>query len=82
MVEETRIKRELCYTMRKAILTLLYKKGDCTLLKNYRPILLTNYDYKIICFALANRLQKVLKHIIGESQSGYIKGRYIGEMLD
>ena len=79
MVEETRIKGELSYTMRKAILALLYKKGDRTLLKNYRPISLTNYDYKIICFVLANRLQKVLHSIIGENQSGYIKGRYIGE---
>ncbi len=78
MLKETQEKGELSYTMRKAILALLFKKGDKTLLKNYRPISLTNYDYKILCFCLANRLQKVLKSIINENQTGYIKGRYIG----
>ncbi len=78
MVEETYRKGILPYTLRKAIVALLYKKGDKTLLKNYRPISLTNYDYKIICFALANRMQKVLKDIIHPDQTGYIKKRYIG----
>ncbi len=78
MIKETQEKGELPYSLRKALLALLFKKGDDTLLKNYRPISLTNYDYKILCFALANRLQKVLKDIIHEDQSGYIKGRYIG----
>ncbi len=78
MIEETYRKGILPYTLRKAIVALLYKKGDKTLLKNYRPISLTNYDYKIICFALANRLQKVLQDIIHPDQTGYIKKRYIG----
>ncbi len=78
MITETYALGELPYTLRKAILALLFKKGDNTLLKNYRPISLTNYDYKILCFVLANRLQKVLKNIIHEDQTGYIKGRYIG----
>ncbi len=78
MIQETYRLGELPYTLRKAILALLFKKGDTTLLKNYRPISLTNYDYKILCFALANRLQKVLSDIIHEDQTGYIKGRYIG----
>ncbi len=64
MLNETFEQGELPYTMRKALLALLYKKGDDTLLKNYRPISLTNYDYKILCFVLANRLQKVLHNII------------------
>ncbi len=78
MVNETYEKGEMPYTLRKAILALLFKKGDKTLIKNYRPISLTNYDYKIICFVLANRLQKVLDSIIHKDQSGYIKKRYIG----
>ncbi len=78
MVNETYKFGELPYTLRKAILALLFKKGDNTLLKNYRPISLTNYDYKIICFVLANRMQNVLTSIIHEDQTGYIRGRYIG----
>ncbi len=50
MINETYQLGELPYTLRKAILALLFKKGDTTLLKNYRPISLTNYDYKILCF--------------------------------
>ena len=78
MINETFVYGELPDTMREAILTLIYKKGDKDLLKNYRPISLTNYDYKIIAFILARRLQTVIKAIVNEDQSGYIKGRYIG----
>ncbi len=78
MVHETYTEGELPYTLRKALIALLFKKGDPLLLKNYRPISLTNYDYKIICFVLANRMQSVLGNIIHEDQTGYIKNRYIG----
>ena len=33
------------------------------------------------CFLIATRLEKVLPHIIHPSQSGYIKGRFIGESI-
>ncbi len=78
MINATYQKGELPYTLRKALLALLFKKGDEKMLKNYRPISLTNCDYKILCFVLANRLQKVLSDLIHEDQTGYIKGRYIG----
>ena len=48
------------------------------MLKNYRPISLTNCDYKILTFVLAKRLQKVISKLISHNQSGYIKARYIG----
>ncbi len=78
MLNESYEKKELPYTLRKALIALLYKKGDETLLKNYRPISLTNYDYKILCFVLSNRLQKIIGNIVHEDQTGYIKNRYIG----
>ena len=43
----------------QGILTLLHKKGDPQLLKNYRPISLLNTDYKILMHILANRMHKV-----------------------
>ena len=70
---------EMSYTQRLSIITLIHKKGDKNLLKNYRPIRLTNTDYKIIAFVFARRLQKILNNYIGEEQSAYIKGRFIGE---
>ena len=65
-------------TMRRAAVTLLYKKGDASLLKNYRPISLSNYDYKILAFALSKRLQTVISKLISPDQTAYINARYIG----
>lgn len=61
-------KGELSYSQRTAILSLIFKKGDRLLLKNYRPISLATTDYKILAFVLASRLQKVLHKIIESSQ--------------
>ena len=73
---------ELSVDQRRAILTLLPKSDkDIRLLKNWRPISLLNTDYKILAKLLANRLQKVIPSLVSEDQSGYIKGRYIGENI-
>ena len=64
--------------MKKAVITLIFKKGDRELLKNYRPISRTNYGDKILANILANRLQRVIVNIVNEDQSAYIKGCYIG----
>ena len=71
--------KEMGFSQRLAIMTLIHKKGDKTSLKNYRPISLTNIDYKIIAFVFAKRLQNILDRLISKSQSAYIKGRFIGE---
>ena len=71
----------------RALLVLIPKgTKDKRLLKNWRPISLLNVDYKILAKVLAIRLQKVISHLISSDQTGYIKGRYIGDnvrtMLD
>ena len=78
MVYETFDVGELPDSAKKAVLALIFKKGDRDLLKNYRPISLTNYDYKIIAFVLSRRLQNVIPKVINTDQSAYIKKRYIG----
>ena len=60
-------------SIRKSVITLIFKSGDHALLKNYRPISLTNCDYKIIAFTLANRMQKVMSKLVSPHQSGYNK---------
>ena len=74
----------LTISQRRAILTLLPKSKDKELLKNvahYRPISLTNTDYKIYSKVLAMRMQTVLKKIIHDNQVGYITGRSINDHI-
>ena len=67
---------------RRAILCLLPKaKKDLRFLKNWRPLSILNTDYKLLAKLLATRLQSVIANIVGPDQSGYIKGRFIGENI-
>ena len=48
-------------------------------IKNWRPLSLLNTDYKIAAKAIANRIKLVLSDIINNDQTGFLKGRFIGE---
>jgi len=65
-------------SQRTSVISLLFKKGDKYDIKNYRPISLTNIDYKIVASVLALRLKKVLPSIISTDQTGFMEGRFIG----
>ena len=73
----------LSHTQSSAILTLIDKGKELprNKLQNWRPISLTNTDYKILAKCLASRVSKVLKSIISEDQVGYMKGRNISTTL-
>ena len=65
---------------KQSIITLLPKTGkDTLLIDNWRPVSLLNVDYKIATKSIANRIKPFLNHIISTNQTGFIKGRYIGE---
>ena len=69
-------------SQKQAVIILIEKPNkDRTLIKNWRPISLLNVDYKIVTKALSKRLEQVLPYIIHENQSGYVKGRFIGEAV-
>ena len=73
---------EMSISQKRGILSLIPKKDkDKKYLKNWRPISLLNNDYKIVTKTLALRLEKVLPTIISANQTGYVKGRYIGESI-
>ena len=65
-------------SQRKSVISLINKKDREDDIKNYRPINLTNVDYRILAFTLAERLHKVLNNIISSDQCAYVRGRYMG----
>lgn len=66
---------------RRAILSLLPKKGDITLLKNWRPVALLTTDYKIFSKSISNRLNAYMGVLIHPDQSYCIKNRCIRDNL-
>ena len=57
------------------------KKKDKSYLENWRPLTLLNVDYKIATKTMAHRIATVLPKLINEDQTGYVKGRYIGQNI-
>ena len=59
----------------EATITLIPKPDkDNTKKENYRPVLLTNVDAKILNKILANRIQQHIKKLIHHDQVGFIPG--------
>ena len=72
----------LSFSQRRGIITLIPKAdGDLTELSNWRPISLLNIDYKILTKALAKRIEKYLPKLINSDQTGFVKGRYMGQNI-
>ena len=73
-------KRQMSICQKRGIITLVPKKDKPTnLLGNLTPISLLNTGYKIATKAISKRLEAVLPNVINANQTGYIKGRFIGE---
>jgi len=76
MLQETQDNGKFPVNMNSATISLLLKPGkDPMFPTSYRPISLINEDIKIICKALAKRLDKITPLIIHPDQTGFIKGR-------
>ncbi|KAG2203643.1 hypothetical protein INT47_011737 [Mucor saturninus] len=58
---------------------LLPKKGDLSLLQNWRTISLTNCDPKIFTRIINSRMILAADHIINVHQTGFMRGRFIGD---
>ena len=73
---------QLNITQKQGIIKVVPKKRKNRLyLENWRPISLLNIDYKIATKTIARRISKFLPKLINEDQTGYIKGRYIGQNI-
>ena len=58
-------------------MNLLYKKKNRQRIENYRPIILTNTDYKIYSKMIAEKLGKIVHKIIYPNQASFIPSRNI-----
>lgn len=65
----------------RAVLSLLPKKGDLSLLKNWRPVALLTTEYNILSKCLANRLKKYLYLIVHRDQTYCVPERTISDNL-
>ena len=72
----------LPYSFRRAVITLLPKKGDLADISNWRPVSLLNTDYKIFAKLLASRLKKCISYVIGRDQSYCIPTRSIYDNIN
>ena len=73
---------ELPQSSRRAIISLIPKKGDNTLLKNWRPVSLLCSDYKIFTKCLSLHLRNVIGSIIHIDQTCSIPGRCIEDNIN
>ena len=74
--------KELTHSHRSSYLRLIPKEGkDHTQIKNWRPITLSNCDFKIITKTLSKKLTLAVANTISSTQVAYIPGRQITNNL-
>ena len=81
-MSQRRRRRELEPISKNSVTILIPKRGkDPRFIDNLRPVSLLDVPYKIFTKAIAVRIGKVIKTCINEDQTGFIKGRFIGENI-
>ncbi|GBG65721.1 hypothetical protein CBR_g52316 [Chara braunii] len=64
-------------SMCKGVISVLFKKGDRTKIRNSRPVSLLNISYKILAKILARRLGRYLPELVKVDQAAFVRGRSI-----
>ena len=72
---------ELSATQKQAIVTLIDKGKDRSLLENWRPISLPNVDDKIVSKVLTCRLHDKILKLVDVNQTGFVKARYVNDSI-
>lgn len=70
---------EMTGKFKKGLVVLLHKKGDRSVLGNWRPITLIDTDYKLFTKILLGRMKEVISKVIHEDQICGIPTRKIHE---
>ncbi|KAK2640346.1 hypothetical protein Ddye_028141 [Dipteronia dyeriana] len=69
--------RAIVKDINNTFIALIPKRGTSESLSVYRSISLVNYMYKILAKVLVNRLKTVMRDIINECQSTFVRNRQI-----
>jgi hypothetical protein len=78
---EARKRKKMTWTMRMAVVKIIYKKGEKKM-SNYRPISILCADYKLMAKIVTNRMRPVLNSVIENDQQGFIKeGDITGNLI-
>ena len=73
---------QLSISQRRGIISLIPKSEEnLNEITCWRPITLLNVDYKILARIIATRIEPSLPSLIHSDQTGFIKGRYIGQNI-
>ena len=81
MINNCFLQKRMVPSMGEAIVKLIHKKNQRSLLKNWRPISLLNTDYKILSKVLSNRITPILNDTIMNNQKCGLPGRRMEEVL-
>jgi len=71
----------LSLSMREAVISIAFKKGDPRLISNYRPLSMLCADVKLLSSILTTRMRSVASSIIHPDQTGFMRGRHIAENI-
>ena len=78
LLKESKKLKYFCTSQRQVIIKLLEKPNkDKRYISNWRPILLLNFDLKIISKFLATRVKKVFSNLIDSRQTACVNERFI-----
>ena len=67
---------------RRGVITLIPKdENDLTVLSSWRLITILNVDYKILARVIAKGVESKLSKLIHSDQTGFVKGRFIGQIV-
>ena len=74
---------EMSISQCRGVITMIPRENsDLRELSNWRHIPLLNADFKIESKAIALRIEKFISYVINNHQTGFMKDRYIGKILD
>ena len=64
-----------------SFMILIPKVHGANLVDKFKPIVLSNFLFKVITKILADRLSQIASRIISPSQFGFVKGRQISDCI-